>query len=377
MAKQALVLVGTSQGLFVLRSDQDRREWEINGPYLHGWEVYSVLGHDGQGRPPRLIAGTSHTAYGPAVRVSDDIGRTWRQVEQGPRYPKESGFKLNRVWQLAPGHPSEPDTIFAGVEEAGMFVSRDRGESWTELDALTRHPTRPEWFPGNGGLCLHTILVHPTNPRRMWAAASAVGVFRTDDGGESWRTCNQGLARVPTGQPCPEVGYCAHKIALDPLDPDTMYMQYHGGVFKSTDGAESWYPIEEGLPPDRISVEPAAPFGFAIASSHTRDVFLIPLESSEKRTMRDGRLLVYRLRQDGSDRWEPVGDVVPDEQRHVNVLRDALAVDSLEPYGTYFGTTSGEVYYSLDRGVSWGRIPAQFSRILAVKTWVLEDHVAA
>jgi hypothetical protein len=200
---------------------------------------------------------------------------------------------------------------------------------------------------------------------------SAVGVFRSDDGGETWKTCNEGLARVPTGQPYPEVGYCIHKMALDPGNPDILYMQEHCGVFKSENGGDSWYPIEEGL----TMREGDSPFGFPISVSKNGDLFLIPLESSEQRTMKDGKMLVYRRHRDESE-WRPVGDVVPEEQRHVSVLRDAMDVDKLEPYGLYFGTTSGEVFCSLDRGVTWQRLPGQLSRILSVKSWVVESEDA-
>ncbi|MDP9353237.1 MAG: exo-alpha-sialidase [Chloroflexota bacterium] len=374
MAKRIMVLVGTTKGLFTFESDSNRRNWTCSGPHLGGWEVYSVLGDARQSN--RIFAGTSHAAYGPSLRVSTDLGQSWTQIAEGPSYSMESGFALNRVWQLVPGHPSEPNVLYAGVEEAGLFVSRDNGQTWRELDALTKHPTRPGWFPGAGGLCLHTILIHPDNPRRIWVGISAVGVFRTDDAGQSWHPCNEGLARVPVGTPHPEVGYCVHKMVLDPDDPDTLYMQYHQGVFQSKNAGESWFPIEDGLPGGRISTELGAPFGFPIAVSRSGDLFLVPLESSEQRTMRDGRLLVYGKRREG-DRWKAVGDVVPDEPRHVNVLRDSLTVDSLEPYGVYFGTTSGEVFYSLDGGVGWDRMPGQYGRILCVKTWIREEQDAA
>jgi photosystem II stability/assembly factor-like uncharacterized protein len=197
---------------------------------------------------------------------------------------------------------------------------------------------------------------------------SAVGVFRSDDGGLTWETKNRGLARVPTGQPQEEIGFCIHKMALDPFDPDTIYMQEHSGVFQSTDGGDSWFPIEEGL----TLKEDDMPFGFPIAVAPNGDRFLAPLESSERRTMMGGKLLIYGMPK-GSSRWEPIGDVVPDEPRHVSVLRDAMSVDSLDPYGLYFGTTSGEVFCSLDGGRSWDRLPGQLSRILSVKPWVMED----
>jgi hypothetical protein len=303
--------------------------------------------------------------------VSEDFGETWQQIENAPHYPVETGFSLNRIWQIVPGHPTQPDTLFAGVDEAGIFASHDRGASWHELDALTKHPTRPEWFPGAGGMCLHTILIHPTNPQRMWVAMSAIGVFRSEDGGATWQARNRGLGHAATGQPSPEVGYCIHKMVLDPDNPDTLYMQEHTGVFMSTDGADSWFAIEEGLPADRLQHPEMMPFGFPIAVTQTGDLFLVPLESSEQRTVEEGRLIVYR-RVRGGDRWEPMGDVVPDEPRHVSVLRDAMTVDGLEQEGVYFGTTSGELYVSLDRGVNWQRLPGQLSRILTIKTWCVD-----
>ncbi|WP_159882129.1 WD40/YVTN/BNR-like repeat-containing protein [Paenibacillus puerhi] len=367
MGKHIHLLVGTNKGLFRYKSPaEDRKNWELSGPFLPGWEVYSAFGDSRHGKR-RILVGTSHAAYGATIRISDDEGATWSQIENGPAYSSESGFSLNRIWQIAPGAPAEPGTLFAGVEEAGLFVSRDRGETWKELDGLTKHPSRPGWFPGAGGMCLHTVIVDPRDARRMWVAMSAVGVFRTEDGGVTWTPRNEGLARVPTGQPYDEVGYCVHKMVADPDNPDTLYMQEHGGVFMSEDGGDLWRPIEEGLTVRSND----APFGFPICISPTGDLFLIPLESSEQRTMKDGKMLVYRRHRDESE-WQPVGDVVPDEQRHVSVLRDAMSVDTLDPYGLYFGTTSGEVFASLDRGVSWQRLPGQFSRILTVKTWITE-----
>jgi hypothetical protein len=366
VGKRIKLLVGTNKGLFIYSSDMNRREWNLSGPFLSGWEVYSVLGDSRHGH--RIFAGTSHAAYGATIRISDDMGESWTQIENGPSYSKESGFSLNRIWQLVQGGVSEPDTLFAGVEEAGIFISRDRGSSWRELDGLTKHPSRPGWFGGAGGMCLHTIIIDPQNPRRMWVAISAVGVFRSEDGGESWTPRNQGLARVPTGQPYEEVGYCIHKMVIDPDQPDTLYMQEHGGVFKSNDGGDNWISIEDGL----TLKEGDYPFGFPICLSPTGDLFLIPLESSEQRSMRGGKLLVFGMLK-GEQRWEPIGDVVPDEQKHVSVLRDAMCVDSMDPYGLFFGTTSGEVFCSLDRGKSWERLPGQFSRILSVKPWIVED----
>ncbi|WP_373231886.1 WD40/YVTN/BNR-like repeat-containing protein [Cohnella sp.] len=367
MAKQVKLLVGTNKGIFVYSSNEDRRDWKLSGPYLSGWEVYSVLGDSRNGHT--LFAGTSHAAYGASIRASYDFGETWTQIEQGPSYSPESGFALNRIWQLVQGAPSQPDTLYAGVEEAGIFVSQDRGLSWRELSGLTSHPTRPSWFPGAGGMCLHTIIIDPNRPEKMWVAMSAVGVFRSDDGGETWQAKNAGLARVPTGQPYEEVGYCIHKMVADPKNPDHLYMQEHCGVFKSVDGGDNWTPMEEGL----TMRQGDEPFGFPFCVSPTGDLFIIPLESSEQRSMKDGKMLVYRRRQ-GETEWLPIGNVLPEEQRHVSVLRDAMSVDSLDPYGLYFGTTSGEVFCSVDCGVSWQRLPGQLSRILSVKPWIVEGE---
>jgi hypothetical protein len=371
MSQRVILLAGTIKGLFIFESDVNRQSWKVRGPLLGGWEVYGVRGDSRHGH--RIFAGTSHLAYGPSIRLSEDFGETWQELEKGPSYAPETGFKLNRIWQIVPGHESQPDTYFAGVDEAGVFVSRDRGLSWQELDGLTKHPSRPGWFPGAGGMCLHTILVHPTNPQRMWVAASAIGVFRSEDGGETWQARNTGLGHAATGQPQEEVGYCVHKMELDPENPDVLYMQEHTGVFMSTDGADSWFPIEAGLPADRIQHPEMMPFGFPIVVTRNGDQFLVPLESAEQRTVKGGKLLVYRRQRD-AERWEPSGDVAPDEPHHVSVLRDAMTTDGLEQEGIYFGTTSGELYLSMDRGEEWQRLPGQYSRILNVKTWVIPLH---
>jgi len=368
MSQRVVLLAGTIKGLFVFESDLERRKWQVCGPYLGGWEVYGVRGDSRHGH--RIFAGTSHMAYGPSIRISEDMGETWQEVEAGPSYASETAFKLNRIWQILPGHETQPDTYYAGVDEAGLFVSHDRGHSWQELDGLTKHPSRAGWFPGAGGMCLHTIIVHPTNPQRMWVAASAIGVFRSEDGGQTWQARNKGLGHAATGQPQEEVGYCVHKMELDPDNPNILYMQEHTGVFMSTDGADSWFPIEEGLPADRIQHPEMMPFGFPIVVTRNGDQFLVPLESAEQRTVKGGKLLVYRRKRDGQQ-WAPSGDVSPDEPQHVSVLRDAMTVDDLDPQGIYFGTTSGELYASLDQGENWQRLPGHYSRILNVKTWII------
>lgn len=364
-ASRVTVLLGTTKGAFFFHSDAARQNWEMTGPHLDGWEIYSLCGVGGNGHGgDRVFAGTSHFVYGPTIRVSDDLGATWTQVEAGPQYRAEGGSKLNRIWQIVPGHPTQPGTLYAGVDEAGLFASRDGGTTWEEVTGLTRHPTRDEWAPGNGGLCLHTILVDPANAQRMWIGISAVGVFRTDDGGESWKTRNQGLPQVVTGVRTQDVGRCVHKIVLDPSDSNTLYCQFHGGVFKSTDAADSWQPIEEGLPSN---------FGFPMGVTASGDLFVVPLESDMQRHVKDGRLRVYRSR-DGGASWAATDQGLPGQPHYVGVLRDALAVDTLDPAGIYFGTSMGEVFYSADAGDTWSRIPGQFPRITSIKTWVRDTE---
>lgn len=357
------LLVGTTKGAFFFHSDADRRNWEMTGPHLDGWEIYSLCGlGDGNGGGSRVFAGTSHFVYGTTIRVSEDLGANWTQVEAGPLYTQESGFKLNRIWQIVPGHHTEPDTLYAGVDQAGLFASRDGGLTWDEVTGLTRHATRDQWAPGNGGLCLHTILVDPVNSKRMWVGISAVGAFRTDDGGQSWKVCNEGLPQLVTDVPNQEVGRCVHKLVLDPKDPNTLYLQFHGGVFKSTDAADSWQPIENGLPSN---------FGFPMGITAHGDLFVIPLESDMQRHVKDGKLRVYRSR-DGGATWSDTSRGLPEQPHYVGVLRDALAVDTLDPAGIYFGTSMGEVFYSSDAGENWSRLPGQFPRITSIKTWVRE-----
>ena len=243
-----------------------------------------------------------------------------------------------------------------------MFVSRDDARTWTELDGFTRHPTRPQWFPGNGGMCLHTILVDPANPQRLWVAASAIGVFRSDDAGVTWKTCNRGLPAVPTGQPAEtEVSRCVHKMVLDPQTPGVLYQQFHGGVFKSGDAGESWQPSGDGLP---------SVFGFPLVVTAAGDLFLVPLLSDEQRFVPDGVLKVYRSRDRGRT-WRALARGLPEQPHYVGVLRDAMAADPLDPAGVYFGTTMGEVYYSSDAGENWRQLPGQFPRITTIKTWLV------
>ncbi|HEY7091059.1 MAG TPA: hypothetical protein VH518_23380 [Tepidisphaeraceae bacterium] len=356
MPDKVLLMVATVKGIFFYESDKKRKKWKMT-PTLPGWEAYSVLGEDGG---KRIYAGTSHYSFGTTIRVTTNMGKTWKQLEGRPEYPKETGWELKRIWQLVPGHASDNGSIFAGVDVAGLFVSRDKGKTWTELSALTRDPSRAKWFPGNGGLCLHTILIDPKDKNRIWVGISAVGVFRTTDGGQSWTPCNKGLPGLPTGSDDPAAMYCIHKMVLDPKNSDTLYMQFHGGVMKSTDGADSWKKIENGLPGN---------FGFPMVITKDGDLFVVPLKD-ENRAMFDGKFRVYRST-NGGKKWQPLSKGLPDDPQFVGVLRDAMAVDSMDTPGVYVGTTMGEVYASNDTGDSWSRLPGTLPRITNIKTCLI------
>jgi photosystem II stability/assembly factor-like uncharacterized protein len=348
-----VLLIGTARGAFLFHSDDDRKTWRMTGPHLDGWEVYSLYGCP---RTGRLIAGTSSFVYGPTIRVSDDAGQTWRQIERSPSYSAERGFKLQRIWQIVPG--IEPDVLYAGVEDAGLFVSKDNGETWSEVEGLTNHPTRKSWFPGGGGLCLHTIVPEPEDPKKITVGISAAGVFRTSDGGASWERCNKGLRIVATGQnPEDEVAYCVHKIVRDPRGSGTLFMQYHGGVYRSDDGASSWQNIEAGLPGN---------FGFPMVATPDGTLFVVPLEADERRHVFGGKLRVYRS-DDGGAHWSPASERgLPTDPQFVSVLRDAMTAEK-HGNGLYFGTSMGEIFASRDAGESWAKLPGTFPRITTVK----------
>lgn len=357
-----LLLVGTAKGLFILESDADRKNWNLHPTRMPGWEVGCVLGEH-RGGKPRLVAGTSSNPYGATIRISEDLGETWTQVEKGPEFGKDSGRKLERFWQLARGHASEPDTLYAGVDQAALFVSRDAGHTWKENEALANHATRPNWFPGGGGMCLHTILQDPSNAKRMWLGISAVGAFRTDDGGETWHVCNKGLPEVATGMPTSEVGRCVHKMVLDPDKPGVLYNQFHGGVFKTEDAASNWTPITEGL--ERT-------FGFPMTVTRSGDLFIVPLESDEVRMVHGGRFNVFRSGNRGAS-WTAMTGGLPEKNYNVGVLRDAMTVDSRDPAGVYVGTTMGDLWHSRDGGTNWRQLPGKYPRIMTVRAWEVES----
>jgi hypothetical protein len=361
------VLVGTRKGAFVLESDAARADWDVRGPHFGGWEIYHVAGSPAD--PDRLYAAQSTGWFGQIIQRSDDGGKTWEPVGNEFAYATDPGshkwydgtphpWEFARVWHLEPS-PTDPDTIYAGVEDAALFRSLDGGHAWEELPGLRTHDSGSGWQPGAGGLCLHSIVLHPTDPERMMVAISAAGVFRTDDAGKTWQPSNRGLRSEGLPDEDAEVGHCVHRIAMHPARPDVLFMQKHWDVMRSDNGGESWQEISGDLPSD---------FGFPIAiHAHEPDtIYVVPIKSDSEHYPPDGRLRVYRSRTGGNE-WEPLTRGLPQEDCYVNVLRDAMAVDSLDPCGVYFGTTGGQVYASADSGDSWTPIVRDLPSVLSVE----------
>lgn len=361
------VLVGTRKGAFILSATDQRREWHISGPFFPGWEVYHVQAS--AVNPDRLYAAPSRGWFGQMMQRSDDGGRTWQPIGNEFHYEGDIGdhlwydgtprpWSFTRVWHLTPS-PVDADVVYAGTEDAALFVSADGGKTWSELPGLRRHETAPHWSPGAGGMCVHTVLVDPTTPHRMLVAISAAGVFRSDDAGLTWSPANNGLRSDFLPDPEAQVGHCVHKVAYHPSRPDVLFMQKHWDVMRSDDGGKTWYEISGNLPSD---------FGFPIAvhAHEPETIYVIPITSDTNHFPPDGVLRVYRSRSGGQD-WEPLGTGLPDRNCYVNVLRDALAVDQLEPCGVYFGTTGGQIYASADEGNSWTAIVRDLPAVLSVE----------
>ena len=365
------VLVGTRKGAFVLTADGGRRDWNVEGPFFGGWEVYHVSASPVD--PDRLYASQSTGWFGQLIQRSDDGGKTWNPVGNQFSYEGEVGthqwydgslrpWEFTRVWHLEPS-PLERDTVFAGVQDAALFRSTDGGGTWEEMPALRQHGTGPDWAPGAGGMCLHTIVIDPKDPSRMFVAISAAGVFRTNDGGKSWEPVNRGLRSEHIPNPEAEVGHCVHRIALNPSRPETLFMQKHWDVMRSDDGGDTWREISGNLPSD---------FGFPIAI-HSHDpetVYVVPIKSDSEHYPPDGKLRVYRSRT-GGDEWEALTNGLPQDDCYVNVLRDAMAVDQMESCGVYFGTTGGQVYASADSGDTWRPIVRDLPSVLSVEVQTL------
>jgi len=365
------VLVGTRKGAFILTADGARRDWTVSGPHFAGWEIYHLKGSPSD--PQRIYASQSSGWFGQMVQRSDDGGATWNAVGKEFIYDGPAGthqwydgtphaWEFNRVWHLEPSL-TDPHTVFAGVEDAALFKSSDGGHSWHELSGLRQHATGATWQPGAGGLCLHSILLDPSNPERMFTAISAAGAFRSDDAGASWQPINQGLRSGHIPDPTALIGHCVHHIALHPSNPNRLFMQKHWDVMRSDDAGEHWHEISGDLPSD---------FGFVIdVHAHEPEtLYVVPIKSDQEHFPLDGRLAVYRSRTGGGD-WEPLGKGLPQQDCYVNVLRDAMAVDTLDTCGIYFGTTGGQVYVSPDAGETWQAVVQNLPAVLSVEVQTL------
>jgi len=362
-----LLLVGTTKGAFILRSDMHRSRWEIGGPYFHGESVYALAYDDRAGRH-RIWASTS-SYWGTMLRSSDDFGKSWMTPQEATiRFPADTGLSLNNIWQITLGPEDEPDVLYCGVEPAALFESRDDGETWSLVRGLFDHPHRPRWMAGNGGLALHTILLDPEDRQRMYVAISAGGVYRTEDGGATWTAQNRGIRSVATPNKYPEFGQCIHKVAMHPGRPERLFLQSHWGLYRSDDRAETWMDVANGVPSD---------FGFPLIM-HPRNpdcVYIVPVESDQFRCTCDGRLRVYRTRNAGAS-WEPLMRGLPQKDAYETVLRDALVTDRLSPVGIYVGTRSGQLFVSRDEGKSWQKIMEGLPPVLCIRNTLQQDASA-
>ena len=359
MTTRVQLLVGTKKGAFILDSDRNRKDWSVKGPLCEGWPTHDLIVDPKSGT---IYAATGNAWYGPAVWRSEDGGKNWTHSSAGMTYG-DDGPQITTIWSLAVG----PDgTVYAGVEEAGLFRSTDRGETWSHVEGLTNHPSRPTWGPGAGGLILHTIVPHPTDPNRMWVGISAVGVFETTDGGATWLARNVNVRSGSNPEDMfPETGQCVHKFAMAAGEPEMLYQRNHNGVYVSEDGSATWKEVSEGLPTD---------FGFAMAA-HPRDAdtfWVIPLTLPEEgRIMPDAHAAVWRTHDRGQT-WICADNGLPKEDAFLSVYREAMARDVLDPVGVTFGTTTGQLWHSSDGGDSWRMITDMLPEIWGVEAAVIE-----
>jgi photosystem II stability/assembly factor-like uncharacterized protein len=365
------LLVGTRKGAFILTSDGTRTDWTIDGPHFAGWEIYHVNGSPVE--PDRIWASQTSGWFGQIMQRSDDGGKNWQAVGNDFTYAAPVGdhlwydgtprpWEFKRIWHLEPSR-TDPDTVWAGAEDAALYRSTDGGQKWEELTALRQHRTGPSWQPGAGGMCLHTIVLHPTDPERMYVAISAAGAFRTDDGGATWLPINAGLRSGGIADEDAEVGHCVHRLAMHPSRPDTLFMQKHWDVMRTDDAGGQWREVSGNLPTD---------FGFPIAvhAHEPETIYVVPITSDSLHYVMDGKLRVYRSRS-GGEEWEPLAAGLPQSHCYVNVLRDAMAVDTLDECGVYFGTSGGQVYASADSGDTWTAIVRDLPPVLSVEAQVL------
>ena len=364
------VLVGTRKGAFILTSDAKRARWDVSGPHFGGWEIYHLKGSPAD--PHRLYASQSSGWFGQQIQRSNDGGQTWEPVGNKFVYDGVPGthqwydgtprpWEFKRVWHLEPSL-TDPDTVYAGVEDAALFYSTDGGQTWQELPAL-RGAQGHLWQPGAGGMCLHTIVLDPSHPERIFIAISAAGTFRTDDAGKTWQPMNRGLRSAGIPNPQAAVGHCVHRIAMHPSRPHVLFMQKHWDVMRSDDAGASWHEVSGNLPTD---------FGFPIeVHTHEPDtIYVVPITSDSEHYPPEGKLRVYRSSTGGNE-WAALTQGLPQRDCYVNVLRDAMAVDALDPCGVYFGTTGGQVYGSADAGDSWAPIVRDLPPVLSVEVQTL------
>jgi photosystem II stability/assembly factor-like uncharacterized protein len=365
------LLAGTRKGAFILTADGKRDRWDISGPHFAGWEIYHLKGSPAD--PDRLYASQNSSWFGQVIQRSDDGGATWEAVGNEFLYDGVPGthqwydgtphpWEFKRVWHLEPSH-ADPDDVWAGVEDAALFRSTDGGRTWRELAGLRGHGSGSRWAPGAGGMCLHTILLDPVDPGRAFIAISAAGAFRTDDAGQSWRAINRGLRSEHIPDPEADVGHCVHRIAMHRSRPRVLFMQKHWDIMRSDDAGETWQEVSGNLPTD---------FGFTIdVHAHEPDtVYVVPIKSDSEHYPPEGKLRVYRSRTGGNE-WEALTRGLPQRDCYVNVLRDAMAVDSLDPCGVYFGTTGGQVYVSADAGDHWTAAVRDLPPVLSVEVQTL------
>ncbi len=385
MSKKVKVLVGTTKGGFILESDPKRKKWQTSDILFKGWNVMHMQLDP---RDNRLHAATSHFVYGPTTHHSDDFGKTWMQAKQSPALSrasqsgrpastvdeafrseggesiKEKPEKMIKVWNIKPGRASEPNVLYAGAQPASLFISNDRGETWTLNESLYDHPHRGEWAPGAGGLTLHTILLDPMNEQRMYIAISAAGCYRTDDGGQTWKPHNKNVRADFMPNKFPEFGQCVHKMAMHPSTPNVIYQQNHCGVYRSDNAGEDWVDIGDGKLPSR--------FGFPVAIHPTdpQTIYIVLEESDEYHMSVDGRFSVWRSR-DAGETWQRLTNGLP-ERAHVDVLREAMGTDSFEDAGVYVGTNTGQLFYTRDSGDSWDLLADFLPPIQSVEAAVVE-----
>ena len=365
------VLVGTRKGAFILTADGKRERWDVSGPHFGGWEIFHMKASPAD--PNRIFAAQSSGWFGQVMQRSSDGGKTWETVGNKFAYDGPTGthqwydgtphpWEFAKVWHVEPSL-EDPDTVYAGIEDAALFKSTDGGQTWHELAGLRTHSTGSLWQPGAGGMCLHTILLDPSKPGRIFVAISSAGAFRSDDGGKSWRPINKGLKSEGIPDPTAEVGHCVHRIAMHRSRPGTLFMQKHWDVMRSDDAGDTWHEVSGNLPSD---------FGFPIdVHAHEPEtIYVVPIKSDSEHYPPDGRLRVYCSRTGGNE-WEALTNGLPQRHCYTNVLRDAMAVDALDPCGVYFGTTGGQVFCSPNGGDRWVPIVEHLPSVVAVEAQTL------